>query len=213
MRYHLLGLLFSINFSAHSQEPSVLDTCYDGGARTFYQTIGQSLGYFDRSQVGLSIVYWEINKGEIQNIIIINSLGKLTDRELTRVLQLTSGNWMVKESINKYYLPIKFQDFYDFYVDPLPSNYLEEVVVKKYAGPSVKTDEELITKLNQSIEKGKFKSAISNLDKIIQRNPLNQQLRETRIYCYQQLNLDEGACQEIDFIKNYLHKTSKYNCK
>jgi hypothetical protein len=190
-----------------------LDTCYDGGARTFYQTIGQNLGYLDRSQVGLSIVYWEINKGEIQNIIIINSLGKLTDKELTSVLQLTSGNWMVKESINKYYLPIKFQDFYDFYVDPLPSNYLDEVVVKKYGGPSVKTDEELITKLNQSIDKGKFKSAISNLDKIIQRNPLNQQLRETRIYCYQQLNLDEGACQEIDFIKNYLHKNSKYNCK
>jgi alkyl sulfatase BDS1-like metallo-beta-lactamase superfamily hydrolase len=180
-----------------------------------FQTIAQNLKYVDRSEMGLSIVYWEINKGDIQNIIIINSLGKRTDKELTRVLQLTSDNWVDKESINSFYLPVKFQSIYDFYVDAFPSNYLELVVVSGYGSQTerVRTDEEIITELNKSIEKGEFKSAISNLDKIIQRNPLNKQLRETRIYCYQQLNLHEKVCQEINFIKNYLHTTSKYNCK
>lgn len=222
MKYYLFGLLFSIYFSTYSQEQSILDTCYSGGgARMFYQTIGENLKYADRSKVGLSILYWEINKGQIQNITIINSLGKLTDKHIIRVLQLTSDNWVVKESIDKYYLPIKFQTHYDFYIDPIPCNYLKEIVVNAYAvvngnrfqSTNVKTDEEIISNLNKSIEKDKFKLAISYLDQMIQRNPLNQQLREMRILCYQQLNLDEKACNEIAFLTNYLHATSKYSCK
>ncbi|MEQ8549170.1 MAG: hypothetical protein RIC03_14750 [Cyclobacteriaceae bacterium] len=216
MKNHLFAFIVFLNFNAYSQEQNILDSCFQGGAKNFYQLIGENLKYEDRPKVGLSILYWEINKGQIQNVSVLNSLGESTTKELKRVLQLTENNWTVKEEVVKCFLPIKFKiGGSDYFVDPYPQHYLKEVGVSGYGGfaSSITSDEQLISKMNKFIEKGKYKSAIANLDIVIQRNPLNKQLRETRIYYYQELDLHEEACQEIAFLESYLELTSKYSCE
>ncbi|WP_281616494.1 hypothetical protein [Flammeovirga sp. SubArs3] len=216
MKIYLYLLTFLISFNVHGQENNLLDSCYVGGAKKFHQLFGKNIKYSDKNEMGLCILYWEIHQGRIQNTSILNSLGKSTTNELNRILQLTTNNWKISESRMKFYLPIKYSlDQLDYNVDPFPKNYLDQITVVGYLSdiPAFRSEEYLVSKLNRFLEKKKYKSAISILDKMLRRNPVSIELRETRIDCYQKSELDEEACNDILILKNYLQITSKYLCE
>jgi len=214
MRIWILHAFIFITTVANAQQNQKLDALYKGGSQAFYKYIGQHIFYADKSVLGTSLISWIVENGEIKEITIINSLGKQTDAEVIRTLKLTRKHWKSANSITKYYLPIKFRTGdLDYYVDEYPENYLDEVMIVLYKPTYHKTDNLLITEINESISTKKYKEAVYNLDLVIMRNPLNQQIRESRIFCLNQLQMFSKACKDITFIKNELNTASKYACK
>lgn len=214
MRYWIIYAFIFMTIVANGQQNQKLDSLYSGGSQAFYKYIGQHIVYADKSVVGTSIISWIVENGEIKDISIINSLGKQTDAEVIRDLKLTRKHWKAINSITKLYLPIKFRTGdLDYYVDEYPENYLDEVIIVLYKPTYHRIDSQLISEINENIKARKYEEAVYILDLVIMRNPLNQQIRETRIFCLNQLQMFSKACKDITFIKNELNTECKYACE
>jgi len=209
----IVYIFIFISIIANGQQNSELDSIYQGGSQTFYKNIGSRIIYRDQTIVGTLIISWEVENGEIKNITILNSLGRATDKEAIRLIESSEKYWKTKNAKTKFYLPIKFKTAeLDFYVDEYPNYYLEEIMVVSYKQTIHRPDNELISEMNENIKAKKYNDAIDILDIVIKRNPLNQQIRETRIFCFNKLQLFAEACDDITFIENELKFLCKYEC-
>ena len=216
MKKLLILMILFCGQTVMGQRPPDLKSHYKGGDNAFYKLFATQLKYIDRYAVGTIIVSWKVDNGKVRDASILNSLGYKTDEEVLRVLELTEKNWISTDSSAQFFLPIKFKpNELNFFVDDYPDNFLEELVMVSYStndNKEYRTDDFLVTKLNGFLTEKKFKKGIRILDQLIMRNPINQQLRETRIYSLNLLKKFEPACQDVKFIENYLGSVSKYPC-
>ncbi len=196
------------------QPGNVLDFVYAGGGRhKFYFDIGQ-VKYPQKGDLGVVILNWKVKNGVIIDPQLISGLGKTTNAEILDALDRTQDNWIKKDSLYEFFLPLKFRTkSQDYFVDPYPPHYLREIVFLSYSKKRFEEDNLLVQKMNEDIRFGNFRNAVKALDKLILRNPLNKQLRESRIFCNLQPGLNELACADIEFVHERLDSNSKYECK
>lgn len=213
LRYLFLLVVLFNGSIANGQKQLQLKSAYKGGEYAFYYLFASQLTYTDNSTLGLTILSWKVENGKVDSVSVLNSLGKKTDKEVLRVIKLTENNWNPSASAAHYYLPIKFRTSQlDYFVDEFPPSFLPEVVVISLETRNFKSDDFLVSKLNKLIKHQKFEKSLPVLDELILRNPFSQLIRETRIYCLNQLKSFDLACQDVTFLENYLGAASKYPC-
>lgn len=187
---------------------------YKYGDAALLKHFGLHLRYLDQSAIGVTILSWNIENGEIQDIAILNSLGSTMDKEILRVLKLTEGNWISIDSAVQFYLPIKLKsNSLDYFIDEYPDFFLREIMMVSYgSNKKLQTDEALITKLNSELSNKSNKKVLSTLNELLSRNPFSEQLRNTKIYCSNQLGDYKSACEDVEFMVKHLGITPKYPC-
>ncbi len=193
---------------------TLLNEYYKNGIENFYRTFQKNLKYADREKFGTTILVWQVSNGKILNPFTINSLGETFDNEIAGVLGITKNHWVKKDTTVQFLLPLIFRPGeFEFYYDKFPANFLSEIIIVGYR-MNIKplTDEKLVEYLNQNVEEKNYEIALRFTDHLIERNPLNKQIRETRIFCLLKENRIEDACDDIAFLKNVLNLTSKYTC-
>jgi tetratricopeptide (TPR) repeat protein len=208
-------------FSLLAQPTQDLDKYYDGGNSAFLKNLSESLRYPDRSTSGTALVKFSMFDGRVVSVEHLVSLGGAFDEEIARSIYRLEDYWTKIADTLSFIIPVKFRTAdVDFYTGPYPEHYIDEIVVIGYRmvngqqieSGGISTDQALIDRMNKALEKGKFNKALKPLDELLERNPVNQQLRETRIYCLNQLEQYKEACEEVTFIQNVLNKNSKQNC-
>jgi len=186
---------------------------------TLLKYFAQNLKYVDESKVGLSILEWKVKNGEIYDDRIINPLSNKIEKEIKRVLYLTEGKWNITNEQVAFYLPVKFKmNGHNFFSRELPASLngivLSEVTVVRYGNKKTfKSDQILIKKLNEKLQKTKFKKCIRITEELLRRNPFSFQIREIRIRCLNEIGDFQDACDDIEFIEKYLSQKSKSSCE
>ncbi len=230
-RYHsLLSTFLLLSYLAAGPTYARIDTLrvfpkerFVNGAMAFNGYMMTNLRYPMHAQqsaiVGTSLVSLIITPaGKLSQVAIINSLGAAIDKEVRRVVGLTSKMWMpVDPSASQdsimLFLPIKFtletrSGNNTFYVEPVkPDFILGEIAVVGY-NPQITyglhDDAYYIDELSAALSKKDYKRMLKCVDELIRRNPYSDKLYMQRANIQQQLDQTDAACRDYKMIIYFL---------
>lgn len=206
--FPMIFLLVVATAATSQKKSNVLDENYKGGSETFYQLFQMNVGmsYPKKNSFGTTILYWEVIDQKKQNVIVYNSIDDETNHQIKNILDMTQGNWLPSESVNKYYLPIIIRSSReDFFVAEFPEYFLPKIEIVHFGGDyKLKSDNKMEKLMNKAISKNEFEKALKYLNEMIRRNPMSIELRKTRVFCYQKLQRDKDAKKDSEFISTFL---------
>lgn len=217
----LFFLLAAYSNTMLAQEKNLLNLHYAGGSDFFYRDMAEMIDYGNRNVNGVAVVIFEVTASKVISVRHASTLDTDLQKNIEEALRQHEAKWSNLQDTLQFVLPVKFtRSGADYFVDTYPSHFLKEIAVLGYSlstasdvsGARIKPDEVLVKRLNQAVEKKKYKKAVKQLDELLQRNPVSLQLRETRIYCLNQLERYEEACEDIAFIKEILRSDTRQNC-
>ena len=104
--FTILFTLFQFN-TGFSQSPDQ-NSFYQGGKFSFYRDFAEANRYWDKTQLGTSIIIWEVSDGKLSDLKIFNPLSQVNQDRLTTVMDHISANWVQLDTAVTFYLPIRY---------------------------------------------------------------------------------------------------------
>jgi hypothetical protein len=154
--------------------------------------------------------------GRIDSITIINPIDKYIDREVIRLLKLTSKLWLKCDTVNHsqpFYIQIVFSMKsmnQNLSLSNTVSNklFIKPVLVtafgfKNGSRETPETDEILWTKCSELVNSGKFNDALPYVNDLIKRNPFNKELYQMRMLINRKLNRNDLVGNDLQKINNF----------
>lgn len=199
---------------------------FAGGVMDFGQYVASKFRYPLQAQqaaiVGTSLISFVLTPtGELTSVTVINSLGKVIDREMMRVIQQTNQLWLPADKAESQdsvvlFLPITLQvNDSKFYVEPeKPDFILDEAVVvaviiisyNTSVNISFRDDAYYVATLSSAAQKKNYKQMLRAVDELIRRNPYSDRLYLQRAKVEQELGLTNEACRDLRKITDFLGK-------
>lgn len=173
----------SISESRKENLRKVLDYRYKGGyysfERLFYKMVEYPEIAVQNCVLGIIIASFEVNcEGEIVKITLKNMLRLGINEEITKFFNATEGQWnnCDDKKYTKFDIPIQFT------LDGTDTNTTDALLVveNETLGFDCHDDEYYREKAEKLLEKGKGKKALPHIDKLIQRNPYNNNFYEMK---------------------------------
>lgn len=196
------------------------------GGMAFEQHMAKNLRYppeaMQGATVGIELVTLTIAPtGQLVNVAIVNSLGKVIDREVVRVIQTTRKTWLpadptAPEDSIMLFLPVKFtlEDQAGdnaFFVEAVkPDFILSEIVLVGYSSRTtygLRKDAYYIQELSTSLPKNDHKHMLECVNELIRRNPYSDKLYLQRAQIEQKLGQTDKACSDYKKIIYFLGRT------
>ncbi|MEP3389360.1 MAG: energy transducer TonB [Reichenbachiella sp.] len=186
---------------------------FNGGDTEFYTKVSNTIEYPVSNITGTVLVNWTIDNGEIVDVRILNKVDPTLDKEVLKAIKKTKGRWIKGDYSCSFTMPVVFSIGSYQSLEEYPPHYLSPVIVSRNGSTDTfVSDKKLMDMLNDYLVQENYRKALSTLNDIIVRYPMNIQIREARIKCSNKLNMNKEACLDIDFLLVQLGVKSASSC-
>jgi hypothetical protein len=157
---------------------------YKGGNEALYKIMSNNLKYpaEDRRDgtTGKVLIKFKVRNGVVDSLEVINQVSPTIDAEAIRILQLTSGNWLLKST--------------DFFLFPL--------TFELDVHPNPKA---LISKRDKLMNKKKYSDALPYCEQIKRLNPNDIDNLDKLIVVYSELH-QTGKSKDATYLREQIQK-------
>ncbi len=164
--------------SRNKQVHDLLDYRFRGGFYSFERVFLNTVKYTDQARVncviGITVVSFQVDcDGTLRNVRIKNPLHNGLDEQITKFMEATQGQWNICHN-NKY---TRFSIPIQFTMTGTKTDSIDAVIslVGKNPGYVCNGDNYYLEKAKEALAKKKGKRAKPYIEKLIQRNPFNNE--------------------------------------
>lgn len=168
--------------------------------------------------------------GAIKSVFALNSLSPEIDNSTLNLIESTSGHWLPDSTKNKneiIIIPIVYclkNTEHNLDTENFKLNVVAEIQLTAFQGGSqmsatnYQSTASLLKKFDKYISKSKNTDALTVIQELLRREPLNKDYYGELIFLENQIGNIEIACQNLKFVKAYLNiqpneaKTEKVDC-
>lgn len=185
--FFFIGGLNAQDYSSVSESralgiKSILDYRYKGGFYTFEKHFNSSVTFPESAlyncRIGICVVSLLVDcNGDIVEVKLKNPLRFGIDEQITDFIYSTTRNWnaCTDDKYVKFDIPIQFT------IRGVETNFTDGVLIsvgEPIPGQSCEDDQYYIEKVEKLMEKKKGKKALQYLNRLIRRNPYNNEYYE-----------------------------------
>jgi hypothetical protein len=213
--FYLL-LIVSITGRLNSQDiEKPINIRFKGGEKDFVTFFSKNISLPKEVKdkiFGNSITRISVNpKGKIVEIVAVNPIDSIVDKEVLRVVNLSERLWLNsdKDTANQvFYIQILFSrsdllpNAYRSKIPELEAIFPEPAIIEYNSATFIK-NEELLEKANSALKSEKFEEALPLFNELIKRDPFNRDLYKVRIMINIKLNKPELVNQDDEKIFNF----------